>query len=102
MIIPERYPGEDATVSEIMALAEDYRLAAVALASHAPRGASANAPARLCAIHAVELYLNAYLFHAGSGAGMVRGMQHNLADRCKAAGEAVWSCARGPRATCRL
>jgi hypothetical protein len=39
------------------------------------------APFRFAAIHAIELYLNAFLLHRGQGTGVVRGLQHNLAAR---------------------
>ena len=39
------------------------------------------APYRLAAIHAVELYLNAFLLHSGLDHGRVRGLQHDLAAR---------------------
>ena len=35
----------------------------------------------MVAIHAVEFYLNAFLFRSGHSAGQVRGLQHNLAAR---------------------
>ena len=39
------------------------------------------APYRLNAIHAIELYLNALLLHAGHDAARLRGLQHDLATR---------------------
>jgi len=38
------------------------------------------APARMCAIHAIELFLNAFLRHEGISHGQIRGRMHNLAD----------------------
>lgn len=35
----------------------------------------------MVAIHAVELYLNAFLLRSGHSAGQVRGLQHNLVAR---------------------
>lgn len=43
------------------------------------------APARLCAIHAIELYLNAFLLSRGMPPEKVRAHFHNLADRAKLA-----------------
>ncbi len=39
------------------------------------------APARLCSIQAIELYLNAYMLHEGDSPEKVRGYLHNLSDR---------------------
>lgn len=36
------------------------------------------APFRFTAIHAIELYLNAFLLQRGEDAAVVRGLQHNL------------------------
>ena len=44
----------------------------------------AGAPARLCAIHAIELYLSAFLAHRGMAAGDIKKMGHNLAVRAEA------------------
>lgn len=63
-------------------LAEHYREAAHLLLERAQgKNAMARAPFRLCAIHAIELYLNAMLLHQGWRAADIRGLQHNLADR---------------------
>jgi hypothetical protein len=60
------YPGSNASAREILNLADAYRAAALSLFATGSRGRSpAAAPARLCAVHAIELYLNAYLRHAG-------------------------------------
>lgn len=61
------YPGSRASAAEIFALAEEYRLAAEGLMLNGrPRGPISRAPARLCAIHAIELYLNAFLLAGGA------------------------------------
>ena len=80
------YPGELATPYQMQMLAHEYRNAAVHLASyggsHEPLS---RAPFRLTAIHAIELYLNAFLLKRGHPASEIRGLQHNLAQRVKLA-----------------
>jgi hypothetical protein len=67
-------------------LAEEYRKAAHQLAQLGRRRAVLSmAPYRLNAIHAVELYLNAILLHAGHGPSRIRGLQHDLAARAELA-----------------
>jgi hypothetical protein len=51
------------------------------------RGPHCLAPARLLAIHAIELYLNALLLGCGDTARDVRGLQHDLARRTERAQE---------------
>ncbi|WP_245515169.1 hypothetical protein [Jiella endophytica] len=76
------YPGETASAAEIFALAESYRDAAVALRQCGRPGEPLTLePFRLAAIHAVELYLNALLVLEGQPATVVRGLQHDLAER---------------------
>ncbi|NKK89902.1 hypothetical protein GFL95_01170 [Rhizobium leguminosarum bv. viciae] len=84
------YPGTLATPSDVLRLANEYHQAAVALAGLGRRGDPVSrAPYRMAAIHAVELYLNAYLQNAGHEPSRIRGLQHNMAartDLCKASG----------------
>lgn len=76
------YPGEAATAAEVVALADEYRIAAQLLVQNGrPGEPRSRAPFRMVAIHAVELYLNAFLLRSGRTAGQVRGLQHNLAAR---------------------
>jgi hypothetical protein len=76
------YPGAHATAREIVLLADAYRAAAVSLQARERSGeALGRLPARLCAVHAIELYLNAYLLHAGMGPEAIRGCRHDLAER---------------------
>jgi hypothetical protein len=76
------YPGALASPSEVLQLATEYHEAAQLLATRGRRGQPiSRAPYRLAAIHAVELYLNAFLLHSGLGHGRVRGLQHDLAAR---------------------
>lgn len=76
------YPGEAANAAEVVALANEYRIAAHLLVQNGRSGEPrSRAPFRMVAIHAVELYLNAFLLQSGHSAGYVRGLQHNLAAR---------------------
>ena len=80
------YPGTNACAAEIFALAAEYHEAAEALILKGrPRQPISRAPARLCAIHAIELYLNAFLLAAGDPPERVRAHFHNLADRANSA-----------------
>lgn len=82
-----QYPGEDASAAQLLALAEQYRVAAHLLLKQQsrPKEPLSRAPFHLTAIHAIELYLNALLMHVGMKAAAIRGMQHNLSLRTKAA-----------------
>lgn len=76
------YPGDLATPHDIHRLAEEYRRAAHHLLALGRRGDPlSRAPCRLSAIHAIELYLNAFLLHQNHSASSVRAMQHDLAKR---------------------
>jgi len=76
------YPGSEATVEQFVGLADEYLAAAHALLPKVNRKRSlSSAPARLCAIHAVEMYLTAFLLLHGSDHKQVRGFQHDLAQR---------------------
>ncbi len=75
------YPGDAASVPEIMELASAYHAAALTLFGDGARGRTLNrAPARLCSIHAVELYLNPFLRSRGVPNCQIRARMHNLAD----------------------
>ena len=83
------YPGETATPQQIVALADEYRRAAEALLPTGRRRRPlTRAPYRLLAIHAVELYLNAFLLAAGNLPAKLRGLHHDLAARTHFALEA--------------
>jgi hypothetical protein len=74
------YPGATSRPEELMALAAQYQLAATEAIKICKRGHNISvAPFRLLCIHAIELYLNAFLLHCGEPASAVRGLQHNLA-----------------------
>lgn len=80
------YPGSQATIGQFVGLADEYCVAAYSLLSQSNRmSPSSSAPARLCAIHSVEMYLNAFLIFHGMTPAEVRGLQHNLAERAAAA-----------------
>jgi hypothetical protein len=76
------YPGERATADELFRLAEEYRRAASVLIDI--RRASqpfSRAPFHLTAIHAIELYLNAFLLFQGLKPCDLRKLQHDLSAR---------------------
>lgn len=77
------YPGSDASPGELIVLADFYRTAAHRLLDPAPpvRRPEEQAPGRLLAIHAVELYLNAFLLAVGQPHQWLRGCQHDLRPR---------------------
>ncbi|RYE50427.1 MAG: hypothetical protein EOP21_03850 [Hyphomicrobiales bacterium] len=76
------YPGETSTPAELIALADEFRRATEAVVStHKAGNTISTAPFRLLCIHAIELYLNAFLRDAGQPAPAIRGLQHNLAAR---------------------
>lgn len=80
----EFYPGEGAAPSGVLALADEYRRAAEALQPIGRRRSPlSRAPYRLLAIHAIELYLNAYLLAAGYSAIEVRRLQHDFCARTR-------------------
>ena len=75
------YPGSHAEIEEIIDLAEAYYEAAKVLFQNGSKGDSISyAPARLCSIHAIELFLNAFLRYEGRSSEQIRGRLHNLAD----------------------
>lgn len=84
------YPGEGAMPEEIILLANEYRDAALHLQAKQKEGKAKRemlqrAPYRLLAIHAVELYLNAFLLMSGYSAKEVRGFQHDFETRVRLA-----------------
>ncbi|WP_212524455.1 hypothetical protein [Actibacterium sp. MT2.3-13A] len=67
---------------DIIALADEYRAAAGLLFQRARVGEPlSRAPARLCSIHAIELYLNAFLRHEGETPEKIRSYLHDLSER---------------------
>lgn len=82
------YPGSSASAEEIILLAREYQSAAPILLECARKGKPlSRAPARLCAIHAIELYLNAFLRNLGNTPEEIRSWRHDLAERAKLARE---------------
>jgi len=72
----------DCTPEQIAMLAAEYRKAAHTLLAQGRQGEPlSRAPARLSAIHAIELYLNALLLSHGLSASDIRALQHDLAAR---------------------
>lgn len=85
----EQYPGDSATVEQVLKLAGAYRDAARLLEQQGSRKHTiARAPLHLTAIHAIELYLNALLLHADGEQSEVRALQHCLKERAKQANRA--------------
>ncbi|OQW45318.1 MAG: hypothetical protein A4S16_13790 [Proteobacteria bacterium SG_bin6] len=80
------YPGERATADQLLSLAAEYRRSAETLLPAGRNGVPLSwAPYRLVAIHAIELYLNAYLIAAGHPHAAVRGLRHDTASRAELA-----------------
>ncbi|MFC3098819.1 hypothetical protein [Alteraurantiacibacter palmitatis] len=80
------YPGEKASPQDVLALANAFADRAPLLLEGLKRTPNvAKAPFRLVAIHAIELYLNAYLLNCGCSGPEIRGYQHNLGKRLKQA-----------------
>ena len=80
------YPGETAAPVELVRLADEYRAAAKTLRENGRRGDPlSRAPFRLNAIHAIELYLNAFLLSTGHPARDLRRHHHDLGARTELA-----------------
>jgi hypothetical protein len=80
------YPGDAASVEQMLFLADEYKAASKLLLSCSRRGIpQSRAPCRLVALHAIELYLNALLLHSGIAPSAIRGLHHNLALRAEKA-----------------
>ncbi|MEL7106968.1 MAG: hypothetical protein AAGM21_13675 [Pseudomonadota bacterium] len=78
---PISYPGETATPQEMLGLANHYRLAFDTLRKQKDgKAKTLIAPANLCAIHGIELYLQALLRLDGTAHSTIRGYQHELAE----------------------
>lgn len=75
------YPGSKASIGQMLDLANAYYDAATTLFKKAQKKEPLSyAPARLCCIHAIELYLNVFLRHEGVLPEQIRARMHNLAD----------------------
>lgn len=75
------FPGDEAGPAELLALAHVFRDAAGRLRPGKGADPAAAAPWRLMAIHAVELYFNAFLRRAGHAPKDLRAQGHDLAGR---------------------
>ncbi|WP_245442220.1 hypothetical protein [Rhizobium chutanense] len=81
MPLSNLYPGSDANLLEVLNLANAYFRASSVLFSESQKEAPLSiAPARMCAIHAIELYLNAFLRHEGVAPEEIRKRMHSLAE----------------------
>ncbi|MGV2186551.1 hypothetical protein [Rhizobium rhizogenes] len=99
------YPGKAAGVRGILNLAKQYQDAASKLGegSSTPN----QAPRRLLALHALELYLDAFLLAKGVNTATIGGFRHDLRELTRVASEAGLCCAsvrwriwqRSPQAT---
>lgn len=82
------YPGSTASSEEIVALADEYRRAAISLLKAGRKSEPlSRAPGQMCAIHAIELYLNAFCRAGGTPPGKIRSNFHNLATHSELAVE---------------
>ena len=80
------YPGDEASPHQVLELADEYRRAAEGLRPLIRRGRRlSRAPFTLAAIHAIELYLNAYLRSHGLTSVALRALHHDLAKRTQRA-----------------
>lgn len=76
------YPGELATPAQLLQLAAEYQKAAEVLLPLGRRQQPlSRAPFRLTAIHAIELYLNAFLLYCQHSPTTLRGLQHDFDTR---------------------
>ncbi|NTF65796.1 hypothetical protein G6L91_30330 [Agrobacterium rhizogenes] len=80
------YPGKEAGVRGILNLAKQYQDATAKLSEGSSK--PNQAPRRLLALHAMELYLNAFLVAKGVNPTTICGFQHDLGERARIASEA--------------
>lgn len=82
------YPGSNASAWQLLSLAHEYRGSCLLLLARR-EGMEPHqlAPARLLAIQAIELYLNALLLDAGKAPQTIRGFQHDLSARARLAAD---------------
>lgn len=79
------YPGSVASANDIICLAEGYRRTARRLLAARPLEWQTEAPGRLCGVHAIELYLNAFLIDRGVTPEEVRATFHDLGRKARMA-----------------
>ncbi|MBP7240465.1 hypothetical protein [Amaricoccus sp.] len=70
-----------AGVDDLLRLAGSYHAAAEALLAAGDADDASRVPARFCALHAIELYLDAFLRALGEPAGRLRAQGHDLRPR---------------------
>src|SRR4051794_7796924 len=76
------HPGENATADELTLLAIEYHRAAAALFRSAKRGKPLSwAPFRWAVLHAIELYLSAFLIGNGRSPKSIWRHRHDLGAR---------------------
>jgi hypothetical protein len=77
------YPGDSATAQQLLELADQYFNAALTTRAKQvkPRQRLTWAPTRLLYVHAIELYLNAWLRKKNVANATLRGMKHSLSER---------------------
>ncbi|MQB45859.1 hypothetical protein DXT94_28460 [Rhizobium sp. ICMP 5592] len=80
------YPGKAAGVRDILNLAKQYQDAANKLGEGSSK--LNQAPRRLLALHAMELYLNAFLIAKGVDPTTIRGFRRDLGERARLASDA--------------
>ncbi|MFK0167036.1 hypothetical protein [Rhizobium sp. NPDC090279] len=80
------YSGKAAGVQGILNLATQYQDAAGKLGESSSK--PNHLPRRLLALHAMELYLNAFLLAKGVSPTAIRGVRHDLGERVRMASEA--------------
>lgn len=72
-------PAEDASAIQLLALAEEYHVAALQLLSNdITRPGASRTPYRLLVLHGVELYLGAYLTARGQETGAIEHLNPDL------------------------
>jgi hypothetical protein len=82
------YPGSDANAYDIARLAAEYPHAATVILVHDERREILSlAPVRMLTVHAIELYLHAFLVAVGVPPVQIRGFQHDFASKVNLAGE---------------
>ncbi len=79
------YAGKAADVRGILNLAARYRDAANTLGEGLPK--PNHLPRRLLALHAIELYLHAFLLAKGMGHTTIHGFRHDLGEQARIAAE---------------
>jgi hypothetical protein len=83
------YAGDTGSVYDTLELAKHYKADAILLSKRSPQAHRfCHVPLRFLAIHAIELYLNAFLLAKGHDPKAIRGLQHDIGKRAQLAIEA--------------